>query len=149
MITVDSLPKGYLPYQALTLCSNKLIGGTKVVSVGKVLPLLIGKGAKPQIWIQALQFPKSKKYILLVDASISRHPLVRVEELGSQIVVKVNGGIVLRVEQTGDDQAVVDELDLRSLGFNVYGGVSELNVGNITFSNSTFNQVGVMVGIER
>ena len=149
MIEVDKLPKGYSPYQTLTLCSNKLIGGTKVVAVGKVLPLLIGKGAKPQIWIQALEFPKSKKYILLVDASISRHPLVRVEELGTQIVVKVNGGVVLRVEQTGDDQAVVAELDLRSLGFNVYGGMLELNVGNMSFSNSTFNQVGVIVSIDR
>lgn len=148
MIKLDKLPKGYVPYGTLSLCSNKLLGGTKIIAVKNVLPLLIGKGAKPQIWLQALQSPQSKKYILLVDSSISRHPLVRVEEVGRQLIVKINGGTVLKVEQTGDDQAMVTELDLRSIGFNVYGGMSELSVGGLTFSNSTFNSVGVMVGFE-
>lgn len=147
MIKLSKLPKGYEPYSILSLCSNKLLNGTKIIAVKDILPLLIGKGAKPQIWLQALQSPQSKKYILLVDASISRHPLVRVEEVGRQIIVKINGGTVLRVEQTADDQAIVSELDLRSIGFNVYGGMSELSVGGMTFIGSTFNAGGAMVGI--
>ena len=147
MIKLDKLPKSYSPYSILSLCSNKLLGGTKIVVIKDVLPLLIGKGSKPQIWLQALQSPQSKKYILLVDASISRHPLVRVEEVGRQIIVKINGGTVLKVEQTSDDQAIVTELDLRSIGFNVYGGMSELFVGGMTFSHSTFSGVGAMVSM--
>lgn len=147
MIKLDKLPDGYTPYSLLSVCGNKLYDGTKIIAVGKVLPLLIGRGSKPQIWIQALQNPQSKKYVLLVDASISKHPLVRVEELGRQITVTVNGGTILRVEQTGPDQAVVSEVDLRSIGFNVHGGMSQLSVGGMTFSNSSFSGVGVMVGM--
>ena len=148
MIKLSKLPKGYQSYSVLTLCSNRLLNGGAVIAVGDVPPLLIGKGSKPQIWLQALQSPQSKKFILLVDASISCHPMVRVEEVGRQIVVKANGVTILKVEQTEEDQAIVYALDLRPLGFNVFGDTSELFAGGMVFSDSTFAGGGVLVGVE-
>lgn len=139
------LPKGYSPYKLLNVCSNKLTGGAKIIVVGDILPLLIGSGSKPQVWLRAIQHPQSKRFISLVEASISQHPLVRVEEVGRQLVVKVQGATVLRVEQTSEDQAFVSELDLRKLGLNVFGTISHLNAGGVTFSNNTFSGEGALV----
>lgn len=144
----NELPKGHVPYGLLNFCSNKLRGGVSVLSDQGVLPLVIGKGPKPQIWIQAIEGGEgSRKYVLLVDASISRSPLVRVEEVGSEIVVSINGETILRIEQTGDDEAVVSEIDLRAIGFNVRGNLSELKVGSSTFSNNTISNLDALVAI--
>lgn len=145
MKNLKILPKGYTPYELLNICSNKLTGGANIIIVGDILPLIIGRGSKPQIWLRAIQNPQSKKFISLVEASVSQHPLVRVEEVGRQLVVKVQGATVLRVEQTSEDRAFVSELDLRRLGLNVFGTLSHLNAGGVTFSNNTFSGSGALV----
>ena len=145
MKNLKNLPKGYTPYELLNVCSNKLTGGANIIIVGDILPLIIGRGSKPQIWLRAIQNPQSKRFISLVEASVSQHPLVRVEEVGRQLVVKVQGATVLRVEQTSEDRAFVSELDLRKLGLNVFGTLSNLNAGGVTFSNNTFSGSGALV----
>lgn len=144
----NQLPMGYTPYSFLNVCSNRLYGGAKIMAVGDAFPILIGSGFKPQIWLRAVRTPHSKELVSLVESSISKHPMVRVEEIGRQIVVKVNGATVLRVEQTGSDQALVTELDLRLLGFNVYGGMNSLVVGGNNFSNNSISG-GVLAGFAR
>ncbi len=145
MYTLDSLPKNYRPYAKLNLCGNKIIGGIHIISIGGKLPIIIGSGAKPQIWISALTSRERDKSILLVDSSIPKFPWVRVEEQGRQMLVKVHGATILRVEQTGEDQAIVSELDLRSIGFNVHGGLSSLFVANSQFSGGTIEGSTVLV----
>ena len=145
MRTIDKTPKGYVPYSLLSVCGNKLTGGAKILAVGDTFPILIGKGSKPQIWLMAIASPNDKKFISIVEASISQHSFVRVEEVGRQLVVKVQGATVLKVEQTGDDQALVSEIDMRPLGLNVFGGVSELNAGGMSFSNNTFSGGGTLI----
>ncbi|WP_252959046.1 hypothetical protein [Pseudomonas simiae] len=141
----NKTPKGYFPYSLLSVCGNKLMGGAKILSVGDVFPVLIGKGSKPQIWLMAIASPTDKKFISIVEASISQHSFVHVEEVGRQIVVKVQGATVLRVEQTGDDQALVSELNMRPLGLNIYGGNSKLEAGGVTFSNNSFSGGGALI----
>ncbi|MCF5232423.1 MULTISPECIES: hypothetical protein [unclassified Pseudomonas] len=141
----SQLPMGYAPYSLLSVCGNKLYGGALIMAVGGSFPILIGAGFKPQIWLRAVRFPGSKDLVSLVESSISKNPLVTVEEIGRQIVVKVKGGTVLRVEQTGDSQALVTEMDLRSLGFNVYGGMNSLTVGSNSFSGNSL-MGGVLAG---
>jgi hypothetical protein len=145
MSNYQKMPSGYSPFSLLNVCGNKLFGGAKILMVGDVFPVLIGRGSKPQIWLRAIESPFDKKFVSLVEASISQHNLVRVEEYSRQIAVKVQGATVLRVEQTGEDQALVSELDLRPLGFNVYGNVSELHAGGMVFSGSSFSGGGVLV----
>lgn len=144
----EEMPNGYSPYLLLSVCGNKILDGAKIISVGGVFPILIGKGSKPQIWLMALKSPTEKKFISIVEASISQHSFVHVEEIGRQVVVKVQGATVLRVEQTGKDQALISELNMRPLGLNIFGGVSELNAGGVTFSNNTFSGGGAFVSFD-
>ncbi len=146
MFALDSLPKNFRAYGVLNLCGNKILGGAHIFSIGNKLPIIIGAGVKPQIWLYGVANQRRGKHTLLVDSSIAQHPWVRVEELGRQLLVKVHGATVLRVEQTGEDQAIVTELDLRSIGFNVHGGISSLTIGNMQISGSTFNSAGVIAG---
>jgi hypothetical protein len=137
VITKDNLPPTYQPYQQLTLCSNRLIGGGHLIQTGNSFPLLIGKGPTPQIWLQAPTDPAGKAFAPLVSASVATHPAVSVSTEGGALVVYAGGQLVLRVRQISDQQAEVDELDLRPIGFNIFGNKTHLNAGGMNMSGNT------------
>jgi hypothetical protein len=140
-------PTSFRPYQTLVVCSNSLIGGGHIVSVGDVLPLIIGAGDKPQIWLQAISDPKSNGFISVVENSVSTHPAVEVREVGGAIVVSVQGTVVVRVRQVAPDRAEVDSMDLRPIGLNLYGNSSSMNVAGGSFSGNSMSGGGVLIGL--
>jgi hypothetical protein len=146
MITKDNLPKSYTPYKTLVVCSNTLSGGGNILAIGEVLPVLVGKGEKPQVWLQALSNPDKNEFITIVEASISKHQAVKVFEDSDALNIHVGGTNVLSVRVIGDDSAEVFSLDLRPLGINLHGNNSVLKVGNSTFSRNSFAGRGTMIG---
>lgn len=146
MITKNSLPKSYVPYASLIVCSNSLLGGGHIVSIGDVLPIVIGRGEKPMIWLQALTKPESKEFVPIVEGSISKHPAVKIYEENDVLKVSVSGTTVLSVRATAENSADVDELDLRPLGFNLHGDSSTLMVGTSKFSGNSMSGGGILIG---
>ncbi len=146
MITINNLPKSYIPYDTLVVCSNTLIGGVNVVAIGEVLPLLIGKGDKPRIWLQAIAKPDSSDFVTIVEESISTHPAVKIYEENNVIKVEASGTLVLTVKLTGENSAEVEILDFRPLGLNMHGTKGSLTVGGSTFSQNTMSGGKVVIG---
>ncbi len=145
MITRTTLPSIYKPYQNLMVCSNKLIGGGYLVVHGEVLPLLVGNGEGPIIWLQAPTDKSGKFYIPLVSASVSSHPAVEVVSNKDGLTISVSGVPVIHVKQVDKDSAVIDLLDLRPVGLNIYGNASALTAGGATFSQNTFSGGGALI----
>lgn len=145
MITTDNLPQTYQPYQQLTLCSNRLEGGGHLIKIGDFLPLLIGKGPTPQIWLQAPSDASGKKFAVLINASVPTHPAMSVSTENGALVIYAAGKLVLRVRQQSEDQAEVEELDLRPLGFNIFGDRKSLNAGGVHMSSNSFVGVGTLL----
>ena len=79
-MNTENIPVGYKPYQEVLLCSNKIIGGGYFFNVNGVIPLLIGVGPKPIIWLNAVTQAEEKAFTPIVDSSTSLHPLIRVSE---------------------------------------------------------------------
>ncbi|WP_303846879.1 hypothetical protein [Aeromonas sobria] len=147
MITTESIPTGYTPYQNLSFCSNSILGGGHIFAMGKVLPLLIGMGPSPRVWLQAVAAPQSKEFVTIVSDSKSTHPAVHVSSAGHKVIVSVHGREVLTVESRGDGQAVVSNIDFRPLGLNVHGNSAGLSLGGMQLSRNTFSGVGVAFGL--
>lgn len=145
--TKDSLPKSYKPYEELTICSNTLVGGGHIVAVSGVLPLIIGAGEKPQIWLQAINNAEKQEFISIVENSVSKHPAVDVIEISGAVTVKIQGKIILSVMSPSEDSAVVDSVDLRPLGLNMFGDASSLKVGDSSFSGNSMSGGGVLIGL--
>lgn len=146
MITRNNLPPSYKPYDTLVICSNSMLGGGHIVAVGEILPLVIGTGEKPQIWLQAIKSPKSKEFIPIIEASVSKHPAVEVLEENGYIVVTIQESKVLVVREESPNKAVVNQLDLRPVGLNLFGNETSLTVGNSTFSGNSMGGGGVLIG---
>lgn len=145
MITRTTLPSTYKPYQKLTVCSNVLIGGGHLVVLGEVLPLLVGSGDGPTIWLQAPTDKSGKSYIPIVTASVASHPAVGVVSNNDGLTVSIAGVPVIHIKQADQDSAVVDLLDLRPVGLNIFGNASSLTAGGATFSQNTFSGGGTML----
>jgi hypothetical protein len=145
MITRNKLPKSYKPYKRLDVCSNILLGGAYLVALGEVLPLLVGSGEAPMVWLQAPTEPNGKNYVLLVSASVSAHPAVAIVGGKEGLTVSLGTTIVLRVSQTDPDNAVIDLLDLRPIGLNIWGTASGLTAGDARLSGNTFSGGGSLI----
>ena len=143
MITITNLPKKYKPCATVNFCSNTILGGGHIFAIGDVLPLLIGAGKTPQIWLQAVLNAERQEFIVVVENSESKHPSVTVSKFGAQLVVTVGGKTVISVESTGPDSATVQEADFRPLGLNVVGSSSSLSMGGMVVSRNTFANSGV------
>lgn len=147
MITTENLPTNYQPYQSLSFCSNSIIGGGHIFAMGKVIPLLIGVGPHPRVWLQAVAAPGSKDFVTIVSDSKSTHPAVHVMVEGNTVIVSVGGRTVLTAEARDTQSAVVSEVDFRPLGLNVFGSSTGLSLGGMQLSNNTFSGVGIAFGL--
>jgi hypothetical protein len=147
MITRASLPSGYIAYPKLTLCSNTMIGGGHLLEVRGKLPILIGKGPVPQIWLQVPTNQNATEFAVIVTASVSTHPAIVVSESESAVTVTAAGQQVLRIYSPSPDEAVVDQLDLRPLGYNVFGDSKELNAGGMRLSRNTATGAQVLIAL--
>lgn len=146
MITRDNLPKNYIPFSELSVCSNTISGGGNLVAVGDVLPLLIGKGDKPKIWLQALADTKNNKFVIIVEESISKHPAVKVYEESGSLNIMISEELILSVKMLDEESVVVEKLDFRPIGLNMYGDSSSLTVGGGMFSGNSMSGGGTLIG---
>ena len=145
MITRTELPSNYIQYQKLTVCSNLLIGGGFIIVIGNIVPILVGKGDNPLVWLQAPLDKNGKFYVPVVMASVAAHPAVSIMMDDKGLSVYVSKTLVLHIIQNEVDSATIDVLDLRPLGFDVYGDSDALKAGGMTLSRNTFHGVGTLI----
>ena len=146
MITRNNLPISFAAYSKLTICSNLLIDGGFLLSIDDVLPLVIGKGEKPQVWLQALINNEKKEFLPLVEASISKHPAVSIIENQGMLTIMIQDTNILTIEKYDIESAEINFINLNTIGFNICGDANKLTIGNSTYSGNTMSGAGVLIG---
>ncbi|MBU9219605.1 hypothetical protein [Burkholderia multivorans] len=147
---VGTLPAGYVPYETLVLCSNKLSVQVPLMLKGVGAPLLVGKGENPRLWIAVTTTAPVRQFFYIVQDNSPLSPQVQVKSEGGTTTVSTGNNILCSVSQTGEREAVVSSLDLRPVGLAVHGNSDELWIGKSRMSHSQFigAQVAVMIGTE-
>jgi hypothetical protein len=145
--TRNNLPSSYQPYEKLTICSNSLIGGGHLVELAGELPLIIGYGEKPQVWLQAISNPEKMEFVSVVENSVSKFPAVEVKEIDGSIIITIQGKQVLKVRNVSNSEAVVENMDLRPIGLILYGDANNMNMPNGSFSGNSMSGGGVLLGL--
>jgi hypothetical protein len=147
MITLNSKPNDYIPFETLIVCSNTVKGGGNLVAIGDILPLLVGKGDIPQVWLLALANAQTNEFIPIVERSVSKHPAVKVYEESGTLNVMISGEIVLSVSKNSEASASVKKLDFRPLGLDMHGNEELLSVGGGSFSGNSMSGGGTLIGL--
>lgn len=152
MYFLNKLPKDYKYLHELNICSNKIIGGGFPFAIGQALPLIIGYGSKPQIWLQAVNPVKPDFPIVLIDSNIPTNKDISLFEYGDNtnklIKVKVRDILLLEVKIEGPNRATVSYMDLRPIGLNIIGDSDSLRIGSSSFSNNTIKGTKVFINLD-
>lgn len=146
--SLTNLPEGYEPYERLTICSNVLEGGGHVMSIGESLPLIIGKGEEPRIWIQAVVESNTSELMPIVEISEPQHPKVAVLPEQDRLRFLVSDVTRLDVREVSKTHLAIDQLDFRPIGINIYGNRSALVVGGGTYAGNFMSGGAVMIGFK-
>lgn len=147
MITLNNLPKQFKPYGSLKICSNTLYNGGYLASIGDNLPLVIGKGKTPLIWLQALNDIDNKIFIPIVESSLSKNSNVFVTKSPQSLSIAIQNQPILFLRIINEDSAEVEFLDLRPIGLNLFGDKKTLNIGANNFSGNSMSGGGVLIGL--
>jgi hypothetical protein len=149
----NNLPEDYLPFSKIKICSNWFIGGKYLIEIDKNIPLLIGKGVLPLVWLSA---PVSKdKWEYIIERNISRNPTITVDlsKENKSVIIKLKQGkfvrdkIIINIIMESEESIHIKELDLRPVGLIIFGDENMLNIGTNTIQNSTVAATRTMIGI--
>ncbi len=146
-MNIDSLPSQYEPFREINIGTNRLIDGKILFVVNDNVPLLIGCGNVPRVWLSIPADPKGHTWQPLVRDNKSLHSKVKVNVEGNVVVVDTPDGVVVQVEKVSDELVRVVSINLRPFGINIIGNEKSLTVMNNTLSDNMFEKVKVMVGI--
>lgn len=138
-MTKIDLPKEYVAFKELSFCSNTLQNCKIPIIIDDTPILLVGKGEQPQIWISAIVNQKTKKLGPVVIANSIRIATCdfKVEAKDNSTCIKFKNTVIIKATKLSDEKALIEQIDLRPFGFNIYGNSSTLNVGtNIMSGNN-------------
>lgn len=140
-------PQNYIPVNRLVICSNTLIGGGNIIGFDDFPPLLIGKGTVPKLWVYAKD--RHQKWTPIINESRSLHPaiIIKSDDITREILAKIDNATLIRAKMSDDNSCLVDQIDLRPIGLNLFGNETVLTIGTSNFSGNTFQGVRFMIGV--
>lgn len=146
MIPLD-LPPQYVPFSKLRIGSNVLENVKALVSVGDTVPLLVGNGSTPRIWLWIPADRSGSRWYPLIKDNFSTHEDVNVVARPKMLTVKTPQGIVFAAVKGSDNVLSVQRLDLRQFGLNIYADEDSLHVMGNTLAKNEFRNVPVVIGV--
>lgn len=136
------LPQEYKQYQTINFCSNTLINLKYLIVDNGFVPILIGSGDFPRVWVYA---KKENNAIAIVRDSVAALPTVKVnifsreKKLSIEITLSSNSESTKIIEiDFGIEVPSVNYIDLKPIGYNIFGDRTELNIGGNKLQNNTF-----------
>lgn len=150
MVINKHLPDDYVPFTELVICGNTLLNGSIPFEVQGHIPLLVGKGEVPEIWLTALS-GDAREWVQLVRKNkvVGENWLIELNKSARKGLVQIvlwNFNI-LRAKKHSETKAVIEQLDLRPLGLNIYGDANGLHLGNQHLIGNSFRNVRTMIAI--
>lgn len=144
---LNSLPTGYKQPDKLIIASNKLNNVKAILEINGNLPILIGDGKKPRIWLYIPANKEGTEWYPLIKDNFSTDPTVLVMEKENSITITTPQGNVIECVKQKDGVIVVSKLDLRQFGLDFIAEGNTIKFMGNTFTNNTFTNVGVMFGV--
>ncbi len=150
-IKTQNISDIYKPYETIVFCNNTFNNITYLIDDNGVFPLLIGKGEFPRIWLYTRN---NNNPIALVRDNISISAQVKVniyqEERRMTIELFDMKDKYLNILEIVLKEGIpnLKRLDMRPIGYNIYGDSESLNIGNSKFANNVFQGMRTLIHID-
>jgi hypothetical protein len=133
----DSVPWNYNAPRKVEIGTNTLENVNFIVKFKGFIPVLIGDGERPHVWLNIPTNKEGTEWIPLVKDNFSTNPAVIVVEKDNSVKIATPEGIVLDCAKMEDGTLKVNQLNLNPFGLKL-----ESNAEMLTFMNSTFQRNG-------
>ena len=147
----QTLPQEYKQYPIVTFCSNTLNNLKYLIEDKGFIPFLLGNGEVPRLWIYAKQ---DNNPIVLVRDSVAIFPGIKINIFNKEKRISIEHSQILSVENNkifemdfASQVPVVTFIDLRTLGYNLYGESNGLKIGNTSYQSKTFENITTLFKI--
>lgn len=145
------LPQEYKQYQTINFCGNTFKSLKYLIDDNGFIPFLVGIGDIPRIWMYT---KKDNNSIALVRDSVAIHPNIKIDIFTREKRVSVNLTLIPNLDATRlfeinfiDEVPIVNCIDLRPIGYNVYGDKTKLKIGNQIYQGNVFENINSLVKI--
>jgi len=146
-MNLDSLPTGYQQPEKLIIASNSLINVQAIIEINGSLPILIGDGKKPRIWLYIPANKEGTEWYPLVKDNFSTNKDVLLMGKSNSVVIATPQGNVLECEKKSSGEIEVTKLDLRPFGIDFLAAGNAISIMGNTFSSNSFVNARVMFGV--
>lgn len=144
---LDSLPTEFTPYKKLEIATNTLVDGVALVSVNGFIPVLIGRGETPEIWVTIPADQQGKEWRPIVSNNTSLLDVITVIAKGKAIEVALANEIVLEVKEITSESAEITKCNLRPFGINVFLEDDCLKVMTNRYSGNTITEAKIFIDV--
>lgn len=144
---LDSLPTDFTPYKHLEIATNKLVDGVALVSVNGFIPVLIGRGETPEIWVTVPADQQGKEWRPIVSKNTSLLDVITVITNGKVIGVAMGDDLVLEVKEITSECAEITQCNLRPFGINVFLEDDCLKVMTNRYSGNTITEAEIFIDV--
>lgn len=134
------LPTDYEPFDELILCNNRLVNVKIPFEFKDKIPLLIGKGDVPLVWLSSPSpiDPSIWRELVRANIPIDKRIFIDYKEKERLLKVKTQFTTILEVVKHTDSNAEITQIDLKPLGLKIYGDQNSLYFGGNKFSQNNF-----------
>ncbi|HHX8575407.1 TPA: hypothetical protein ACVO35_004177 [Vibrio alginolyticus] len=143
---INTLPSAYVKPKKISLASNTLRNVTAILEVNGFVPLLLGNGDKPRVWLYIPANREGTEWYPLIKDNFSTNPNVTVKGGKKSITIDTPEGNIITARKEGG-VINVTKLDLRPVGLDLYITGESVRFMGSTFTNNTFTNVEVMFGV--
>lgn len=147
ILDIKKYPKELKKLEKLTICSNELIGGGDLIKVDDFVPLVIGAGDVPKIWI-TMKYDNNIIEIVKNNYSSNNQIKIKKDNFSREIVIFAESEKLISAKMINDTECVVEHLDFKPIGLNIYGTSKEINIANTKLSGNKFEGAMFMIGTD-
>lgn len=143
----DNLPNSYKIPKKLIIGTNSLENVTAIISFNTYIPILIGDGDTPKIWLNIPVNKEGTEWYPLIKDNFSTNKNVIVSKNKNIVKVTTPDGVVIECEKKENGEVVVNQLNLKPFGLNIEANLNEFKAMNGSYRGNRFSNLGVMIGI--
>lgn len=146
----QTIPTEYEPTENINFCSNSIRNYRYLVKDNNFIPILIGKGDIPRIWLYT-KFARGS-FFELVEDSVSTTNQIKIDILNSQKKIEIkeitSGKIILNLDYGNTEMWKINKLNLEPIGYKIIGTEEKLVLGSTTISGNTFDGVHTIIAFD-
>jgi len=146
-VKIDNLPNSYLVPNRLNIGTNSLENVTAIMSFNGYIPILIGDGDTPRIWLNIPVNKEGSEWYPLIKDNFSTNKNVIVLKNKNSVKVTTPDGVIVECEKMTDGELLVKQLNLKPFGLNIEANLNELKAMNGSYRGNKFSNLGVMIGV--